>query len=756
MSLITTEEIKKKKVRSLLETGRYIPPRTGPFHNIQYNPSTNLTTILQLILTSKYLVVDLETKGVNYYSDIDKIIGIGLAWDTGSIYFHLEDTSEEVQEKLINLLSTHPNIVAHNIYFDGGFLYKDIGKHINWRICTYSLLALLANEGYKDDSWGLKEAMTEFLGWQETNETELDIWLCQNGFYKGAERKTDDPEELKLEYTQGSLKSDKGEMWRAPKDILGKYCILDCEATYLLLTEVLLPVYEKFPGLQDYYQKDFLPGILLHIEQKIRGIEVDKEATEKLYEILGRDISELDQKIRNLPECKEGIEIIEGNLRKELLDSEPPRFRKYTPPKEPKIKTKKDGELSAAWIKWNDKILHPPALIESKNWTKWSRKLDQLKRGELEGYQFNINSDEQLRELVYIHLGNEPFIFTESGLPSTSSLALSRFGNLGSLLESYFTLSKRRSFPEKYLTLLDEWDIIRPNFRLPGTCTGRASSSSFNVQQLPKIHSILSLFKARSGFQFIDLDFSGLEPTVTAEFSRDRNMRFLYEDPSRQNDPYLFLGAQIKGKLGEQIRSTGYDPFHPTNYTIARAKKEVKGIRQICKAVFLGCSYGAGPRKLHKILEEQGIYLSLDEVVVIYNTYWDTFSEVRNFESKLRREYLRNGYILNGLGRPLAICEDFSKDLLNRFIQSTGHDILLKYIRILTTNLTRANIEWYPILLDLHDATTVEVEEGNVERAKQIFLDSLDELNGELGGDLKFTGIPTIGFTLSEVKEPEN
>ena len=759
MSLISTQEIKKRKERALLETGRYIPPRSGSSYNILTNHTTypSIDIIFTSALKSKYLVVDLETKGTDYSQSAPdvEVIGVGLAWDSGSIYFDINTTPLYIQKKLITLLSTHQALVAHNVYFDGGFLFRDIGHHLNWKFCTYSLLSLLANEGYKDDRWGLKEAMTEFLGWQETNETELDLWLCLNGYYKGVKRTATDPEELKQSYLEGVLRPKKEEMWRAPRDTLGKYCILDCEATYLLLTEVLLPVYSQFPSLIEYYEKDFLPGILLHINQKIQGIVLDIPATEKLHRELGLKCLGLENQIRQLPECRKGIDLIEARLKQEHIDTEPVRYLKEKKLKVPIQKYKKNGELTKAWLAYEEKSKAPRARLQSKLWLKWSEKLDQIEAREDEAYKFNINSDDQLRELIYDHLGNEAVIFTPSGLPSTSSLALAKFSEVGSLLESYFTLSKRRGFTEKYLELSRRDGLLRPNFRMPGTCTGRASSSQINFQQVPKIDSILSLFKASEGYQFVDLDFSSLEPVVVAEFSGDRNMRFLYEDPNQINDPYLFLGAQVAGSIGEQIRSTGYDPFNPSSSTISKAKKEVKGIRQICKAVFLGASYGAGLRKLHKILEEQGIYLSLDEVEGIHKTYWDAFQGVKKFETTLRREYLRKGYIMNGLGRPMAICEDFNKDLLNRFIQSTGHDILLKYIRILTDKLTMEGIDWNPILLDLHDATTVEVRNDQVPRAIEIFNEAMDELNLELGGDLKFRGVPTWGATLSDVKEPE-
>ena len=64
----------------------------------------------------------------------------------------------------------------------------------------------------------------------------------------------------------------------------------------------------------------------------------------------------------------------------------------------------------------------------------------------------------------------------------------------------------------------------------------------------------------------------------------------------------------------------------------------------------------------------------------------------------------------------MAVPEMFKQDMLNRFVQSTGHDILTKYVRILTRNLRNASIQYTPIILDFHDATTVEVDADQAEQ----------------------------------------
>jgi hypothetical protein len=169
------------------------------------------------------------------------------------------------------------------------------------------------------------------------------------------------------------------------------------------------------------------------------------------------------------------------------------------------------------------------------------------------------------------------------------------------------------------------------------------------------------------------------------------------------------------------------------------------------------CQYGAGAGKVQATLENDGIFLSEYEVREIWDTYWRTFDGLKAFGKSLEREWVRNGgYILNGTGRPMCVPEDYKKDLLNRFIQSTGHDLLTQYILIYTHELTVRGIPWRPLILDFHDASCVEVPIEYADQTVEVFNWGVTELNRQLGWDsVKLRGTPDIGTTLADVKSPE-
>lgn len=890
----------------LLNPGHY-PARTGEEFQKQ-SDWRHITNVVSSMSKSKYLALDFETMGGDI-SDTIQIVGIGLAWDTGSAYFHWLGLSISNRETLLEAVLRHPRLLAHNIAFDGGVLFRECNSHANWYACTYALLAMLANES-PEQRWGLKDAMVSLLGWESSNETLLDEWLVLNGFHKGAPRIDTSEEYRRAQFLSGGLKADKGQMWRAPADILGKYCVLDAEACYLLFTKVLEPVYREFPGLVKF-NSSFLHHILLHVEQKMHGILMDKPGLLARRAYLIEEIESYRSKFRCHPEVDHHIDVMESEMRTVLEDAEPAKMT----------------------IKG----------LVSKNWIKWNEKVESAYRGELPEYNFNIQSGAQLRDLFYTRMRYHPKILTDKGEPSTANKALKKMGEAGNLLMERAYLSKELTYIDKYIELVEYRQTIHPSFRMPGTVTGRLSSKEPNLQQVSKSKAVMSLFRARPGHVWVDLDFAALEAMIATEFSEDPNLLTLYGNGVPENDIHLFVAASVPGAMGRKVLDTGYTPVNPPTGSVSKAKKEAKKERSVAKTVvyaciaegtpirvrskgwlpiqevqkgdyvwdghiwvhtdgaiskgtrvvfnlngvlltpdhkvlgednvwrpamqykihrgtgfpqpsrpgkpnaswsdvwalagrLLGhkigntskivqnykekkkgtypyslferipnlliyilenlsekvgtwnipqtitpvydllncgpgtrfvsgihynlvtsnCQFGAGINKVMETLENDDVYLDRDEVALIHGTYWETFAKLKDFGRSLYFEWKRNkGYILNGTGRPMAVPEEYTKDLLSRFIQSTGHDVLVRYVEILSELLTAAGIRWYPLIVDFHDAVTVEVPESCGEETAELFRKAMDILNGELGGIVELKGTAVVGRTLADCKEPE-
>ena len=721
--------------RFVLVEPKPTPARVGPTFQVVCPPDA--ATLLRVALSSPVVAVDFETKGNDYSLPPDEthVVGVGLAWATGSCYLVPNDLTEPEWELLVQLLTEHRGLLAHNVYFDGGWVRRDLGVHSGWLACTYGLYMQCASEGWEGQRWGLKEAMVDVLMWTDTNETELDNWLVDNGYKK---------------QNNAPL---KGEMWRAPPNILGRYCVLDAEATYLLYMEHLLPIVKRFPKLGEYHRDDFLPHVKVHIDQKMHGILTDRPHWQLYANELATAIAGSETEFRQHDKVAPLVAEWESAKLAEFLATEPARYKKVKERKEPE-KFTKGGTISKNWLKWEELSKLPRE--ESKTWQNWKAREAGIRAGEIAGYRFNLQSGDHLRWLMYDKLNNKVLLQTDSGLPAVSEDALQAMGDVGQLIIGRALKVKELSYIGDYIERTAVRDTLHPSFKLPGTVTGRLAGREPNLQQLPKTRGALSGFISHPGYSFVDCDVNALEMVVTAELSQDKNLLSLYGPGAKKNDIYLFYGSMM-ASIGPKITSLGYNPYDPTTEAMDATKKAFKKERGIAKLLILSDNYGSGVKKKQKILSLNGVDMTLREVEDMHNSLLDAKEGVLAYVSWLKDEWRANGgWVENGYGLPICVDEKYEKDLLNRVVQGTGHAILQLYARIAADMLSDAGIEWYPIVMDWHDESIVEVRDDQVEIAKRIMeIDAYVELNRRLGGTCPLKGSAAVAKTLAGIKLEE-
>lgn len=579
---------------------------------------------------------------------------------------------------------------AFNIIFDGAHLQKLTGQWLNFVGCSYGLFKQLGNDGFLGQSWALERLQLDVLGWRSTNKDALNAALVER-------------------------KLSKADLWRLPAEILAPYCASDADAAWQGWAH-LSRVAAQFPTVLDYHTRLFLTEVRLLVEQQFRGIQVDQSRLESCRVANEQAIQTSMTAFLGHPQVAPHVAAYNKEVRDTWLKDEPPHHTKA-------------GDLSIRWQSWMARDPERTGI----------------------GY-FNANSKPQLGWLFYDRMGLRALKKTETGRRVVDRKVLPSLGEPGKLLTEYNVYLKRRGYIEATVAKAARDGCIHPQFNSAGTITGRlGGSGGWNAQQMPKNREFLQALAARPGHKLVQFDFAALEPMLLAEFSQDPTLLALYGPAAKPNDVYLYLLAKISALAGD-IRAY-YDPDNPTQESIAKAKKLFKHQRGIAKKCKLSYDYGAGVAKMHETLVLDGIDISWAEVRSIRADMDRLFAGIRRFDLQLQSMWQANGgWIPNVLGRPICVAEQYIKDIVNRMIQSSGHDVLQLFI----WNLDRLRVEqglgWAPWIMDLHDETIVECPEADAAAVAQSFTDALAATNTELGMGIQLKGEPQVADSLADIK----
>lgn len=648
------------------------------------------------------LTIDLETKGTHPEFG-DEIVGISFADDRGAIYVDLQGCAPGTWEFLLRgLHESQIPLAAYNVSFDAAFMMRDLQKFgisetgwLNWKYDAYALHRDLAREAFPGQQWGLKYCQVNLLGWELRGDVELSEWLVANG------------------YKNSAGNAQKGEMWRSPVDILGKYCALDSYSTKELLEYVLLPVANRFPVALPYHVA-FLDLIRHVCWAQLAGIVIDTPRLTTYRQELAGKIEQAEAEFRAHPLVAKYLDEYHTHVLKAALETEPARYKKRAPPKPPKSKFTKDGSVSKTWINYEERLrefeeAEPEETVAYQNWVAKIAGINSMQL-------FNLNSGEDKRWLFYDKMGFPVKLTTDSGLPAVDNKALLGFGEVGKLLGVYNDYTKEAGYVDACLEKVQHDGLLHPHLKTPGTFTGRlGGSDGLNVQQVPGSVEYLSCFTTIPGYSMVILDVAALEPHTTAGTSLDKSYMSLYGPGRPANDVYLFVAAQIRN-FGEPILACGYDPLNPTKDAVKKAKSECSKLRKIAKVLVLSAGYGAGARKIWQTLQLSGVDITLEAVQDIHTQFWQLFSGVKSYESFLSAQIDAFGFCLNGIGQPITMADHRRKDVVNTCSQSCGHAMFVMYLQMLSRNLDKAGIKYQPMIWDLHDAVMLYCP---IEQAKE-------------------------------------
>ncbi|MEI7684646.1 MAG: DNA polymerase A family protein [Planctomycetota bacterium] len=247
------------------------------------------------------------------------------------------------------------------------------------------------------------------------------------------------------------------------------------------------------------------------------------------------------------------------------------------------------------------------------------------------GAEFNPNSADQIRKLIYDDLKVSITRRTKSGQPSTDSLALqlangahpvvgdiARYRELAKILNTYSKI------PDK----ADDDDRLRVSYNQLAAETGRFSSQSV-IQTLPKDDrfQIRHGFVAEPGHLIVGADFDQQELRVLMRCSRDKNMQTAIAN-----------GVDLHGLVAVKVFKLACEP----NEVKVKFPQE----RNRVKAIQFGLIYG---RSAHSLAEE--LQIERAEAEQLIADYFKQFPMVKELIEKTHQRLMRDGFIDDIFGR---------------------------------------------------------------------------------------------------------
>jgi len=265
-----------------------------------------------------------------------------------------------------------------------------------------------------------------------------------------------------------------------------------------------------------------------------------------------------------------------------------------------------------------------------------------------------------------------------------------------------------------------------------------------NLPALARRHpEFMSCFVARPGHIFVSQDVVALEPTITAEFSKDKRYRYAVVDGIGKpvhydrgilmiDDIYLMTGSRLP-PTKDATRKFFDDGLFKTWHLMTPEEQEKvkditkKTVRGYAKTSVLGFGYGMGWKKFQKTAKEAKFPITADEAKDSKKEYWASYPGLAQLRDRLSWECKKYGSLVNPFGYRLT---PEPHKALNAFIQSSASGVMDVY----GSYLFHDNPHFHFIGL-IHDEFIVEIpltaKEEFVTKSAEALRDTNKLLNWE-------------------------
>lgn len=334
------------------------------------------------------------------------------------------------------------------------------------------------------------------------------------------------------------------------------------------------------------------------------------------------------------------------------------------------------------------------------------------------GKTFNINSPQQLSDVLFNHLRLEPpdkGRKTSTGFYSTSADVLDSMRGQHPVLDfilEHRELSKLKSTYVDALPAAVDANTgrVHTSYSQIGAVTGRLSSNNPNLQNIPirteTGRKVRNGFIADKGKLLLSVDYSQIELRIVAHMAQDEAMLAAF-------------------RAGEDIHATTAAAVHDIPL-----ENVTKDMRRHAKAINFGLIYGMSAFGL---MHSTGLTLAESEDFV--KAYFKKFPGIKKYLDGIRRQAAEIGYVETLLGRRryfpalltktnVQIKNREEREAINAPIQGTAADIMKIAMLKIPPALKKAGLS-AKMLLQVHDELVLEVPKKEIEQTAKVVQETM-------------------------------
>lgn len=325
------------------------------------------------------------------------------------------------------------------------------------------------------------------------------------------------------------------------------------------------------------------------------------------------------------------------------------------------------------------------------------------------GEEVNLNSPQQLAELLYDRMGFSAGRKTRGGARSTREAELERLAasadsEVPGLILAYRHAAKLVGTYTEALprAVNPETGRLHTTFIQAGAVTGRLASVDPNLQNIPSRtpdgQRIRRCFVARDGWALVSADYSQIELRILAHFSKDETLTEAF-----------VRGEDIHRRTASELY--GVPPGEVTDEQ-----------RSFAKTINFGLIYGMGAFGL-----AQRLRIPRSDAAELIESYFARLPVVSEYLESVKEQAKADRYVTTFFGRRIGIEPRAAgaaarggamRAAINAPMQGTAADIMKLAMPAVSSELAKRKME-SKMLLQVHDELVLEAPRGEVDELRE-------------------------------------